>query len=182
MLQLTITSKLCGGNLTTEAYRWDERLFSLMLCLPGMPSSQDLSAAFVRPSLSALCEATGGKSYVVTSLRMLNQSIESLVQKLHPGVVIRFEKMEGSYLQAVTNDTGEWGCSISCIDIMLFLRVCPLFWLLAVHLFVSPSFAFVELNVHFGQNGQMAAALFLLVDSSAWPGDLHHQFASTVPS
>ncbi|XP_062521913.1 integrator complex subunit 6-like [Corticium candelabrum] len=103
--ELTITSKLCGGNLTTEAYRWDERLFSLMLCLPGMPSSQDLSAAFVRPSLSALCEATGGKSYVVTSLRMLNQSIESLVQKLHPGVVIRFEKMEGSYLQAVTNDT-----------------------------------------------------------------------------
>ena len=40
-----------------------------------------------------MCEVTGGRSYAVTSQRMLHQCIDSLVQKLQSGVVIHFEKI-----------------------------------------------------------------------------------------
>ena len=40
-----------------------------------------------------MCEVTGGRSYLVTSNRVLHQCIESLVQKLQSGVVIHFEKI-----------------------------------------------------------------------------------------
>ncbi|XP_044524178.1 integrator complex subunit 6 isoform X2 [Gracilinanus agilis] len=39
-----------------------------------------------------MCEVTGGRSYSVCSPRMLNQCLESLVQKVQSGVVINFEK------------------------------------------------------------------------------------------
>ena len=44
-------------------------------------------------SIDAMCEVTGGRSYAVTSHRMLHQCIDSLVQKLQSGVVIHFEKI-----------------------------------------------------------------------------------------
>jgi hypothetical protein len=100
--ELKVASKLCGSDLTTKAYRWDERVFALTLCITGMPTTQDIPPPSLRLSLSALCESTGGKLYLITTFRMLNQSIESLVQKLHPGVVIRFEKMENSFLPTVS--------------------------------------------------------------------------------
>lgn len=40
-----------------------------------------------------MCEVTGGRSYCITSHRMLNQCIDSLVQKVQNGVVINFEKI-----------------------------------------------------------------------------------------
>jgi len=43
--------------------------------------------------IDAMCEVTGGRSYAVTSSRVLHQCIESLVQKLQSGVVIHFEKI-----------------------------------------------------------------------------------------
>ena len=43
--------------------------------------------------IDAMCEVTGGRSYAVTSARVLHQCIESLVQKLQSGVVIHFEKI-----------------------------------------------------------------------------------------
>jgi len=41
---------------------------------------------------SLLCFVLAGRSYSVFSQRMLNQCLESLVQKIHSGVVINFEK------------------------------------------------------------------------------------------
>lgn len=42
--------------------------------------------------IDAMCEVTGGRSYAVTSQRVLHQCIDSLVQKLQSGVVVHFEK------------------------------------------------------------------------------------------
>lgn len=39
-----------------------------------------------------MCEVTGGRSYRVKSHYVLNQCIESLVQKVQPGVVVHFEQ------------------------------------------------------------------------------------------
>jgi integrator complex subunit 6 len=39
-----------------------------------------------------MCEVTGGRSYLISSQRMLFQCLESLVAKIQAGVVLNFEK------------------------------------------------------------------------------------------
>lgn len=84
-----------GSELTREPFRWDQRLFALVLRLRGTPAvdrDPGLVASDYSP-INAMCEVTGGRSYRVTSHRILMQCIESLVQKLQPGVIINFELM-----------------------------------------------------------------------------------------
>ena len=52
-----------------------------------------------------MCEVTGGRSYAVTSQRMLHQCIDSLVQKLQSGVVIHFEKIGPDPIPNEDSDT-----------------------------------------------------------------------------
>lgn len=53
-----------GSELTREIYRWDQRLFSVVLRLPGMggPSTNPKDPLPSELSLAKLAEATGGKS------------------------------------------------------------------------------------------------------------------------
>ncbi|KAK9870277.1 hypothetical protein WA026_006364 [Henosepilachna vigintioctopunctata] len=89
------TPPIPGSELTREPFRWDQRLFALVLRLSGTPAV-DRDTGLV-PSdnspIDAMCEVTGGRSYCITSHRMLNQCIDSLVQKVQNGVVINFEKI-----------------------------------------------------------------------------------------
>ncbi|XP_052005025.1 integrator complex subunit 6-like [Xyrauchen texanus] len=94
-LHLPLTTPLPGSELTKEPFRWDQRLFSLVLRIPGHISHDPEPIGGVPPDTSPIrpmCEVTGGRSYSVFSQRMLNQCLESLVQKIHSGVVINFEK------------------------------------------------------------------------------------------
>ncbi|XP_075707892.1 integrator complex subunit 6 isoform X3 [Rhinoderma darwinii] len=94
-LHLPLNSPLPGSELTKEPFRWDQRLFALVLRLPGATSvEQDqVTAVQVDESpITPMCDVTGGRSYCVFSQRMLNQCLESLVQKIQSGVVINFEK------------------------------------------------------------------------------------------
>ncbi len=63
-------------------------MFSIVLRLPGLSGREVLSDS---TQLLALSESTGGKCYVVISHKSLVQSMESLTQKLHPGVVVNFQ-------------------------------------------------------------------------------------------
>ncbi|GFV05386.1 integrator complex subunit 6 [Trichonephila clavipes] len=94
-LNLPMHSSVPGSELTKEPFRWDQRLFSLVLRLTGIPPA-DREPSTVVPSdnspVDVMCEVTGGRSYAVISQRMLMQCLESLVQKLQGGVVINFEK------------------------------------------------------------------------------------------
>ena len=84
-----------GSELTKEPFRWDQRLFSLVLRLSGTPAVErdtGLVASDASP-IDAMCEVTGGRSYCITSHRMMMQCIDSLVQKVQSGVVINFEKI-----------------------------------------------------------------------------------------
>ena len=95
-LNLPMHSSVPGSELTREPFRWDQRLYALVLRMAGTPPhSQELSGhvATDNSSIDAMCEVTGGRSYAVTSHRMLHQCIDSLVQKLQSGVVIHFEKI-----------------------------------------------------------------------------------------
>ncbi|KAM8952401.1 integrator complex subunit 6-like [Pelodytes ibericus] len=94
-LHLPLNSPLPGSELTKEPFRWDQRLFALVLRLPGASSVEPEQLGSVPSDESAvtqMCEVTGGRSYCVRTQRMLNQCLESLVQKVQSGVVINFEK------------------------------------------------------------------------------------------
>ncbi|XP_049596265.1 integrator complex subunit 6 [Syngnathus scovelli] len=94
-LQLPLNSPLAGSELTKEPFRWDQRLFALVLRLPGAATADNEQLGSVPTDESAItqmCEVTGGRSYCVRTQRMLNQCLESLVQKVQSGVVINFEK------------------------------------------------------------------------------------------
>ncbi|KAM9850215.1 integrator complex subunit 6 [Aulostomus maculatus] len=94
-LHLPLNSPLAGSELTKEPFRWDQRLFALVLRLPGATTSDNEQLGSVPTDESAItqmCEVTGGRSYCVRTQRMLNQCLESLVQKVQSGVVINFEK------------------------------------------------------------------------------------------
>uniref|UniRef100_A0A8B9GXJ3 Integrator complex subunit 6 n=1 Tax=Astyanax mexicanus TaxID=7994 RepID=A0A8B9GXJ3_ASTMX len=94
-LHLPLTTPLPGSELTKEPFRWDQRLFSLVLRIPGHASLEPEPLGGVPPDSSPvtpMCEVTGGRSYSVFSQRTLNQCLESLVQKIQSGVVINFEK------------------------------------------------------------------------------------------
>ncbi|XP_046902200.1 integrator complex subunit 6 isoform X2 [Hypomesus transpacificus] len=94
-LHLPLTTPLPGSELTKEPFRWDQRLFALVLRISGHASVDPEPLGGVPQDDSAItpmCEVTGGRSYSVFSQRMLNQCLESLVQKIQSGVVINFEK------------------------------------------------------------------------------------------
>ncbi|XP_025831551.1 integrator complex subunit 6-A isoform X2 [Agrilus planipennis] len=92
---LPMTSQIPGAEMTREPFRWDQRLFALVLRLAGTPAIERDAGLVPSDSspIDAMCEVTGGRSYCITSHRMLNQCIDSLVQKVLNGVVINFEKI-----------------------------------------------------------------------------------------
>ncbi|KAF4086653.1 hypothetical protein AMELA_G00086370 [Ameiurus melas] len=94
-LHLPLMTPLPGSELTKEPFRWDQRLFSLVLRISGHAplEPEPMGGVPADPSpVTPMCEVTGGRSYSVFSQRMLNQCLESLVQKIQSGVVINFEK------------------------------------------------------------------------------------------
>ncbi|XP_068626188.1 integrator complex subunit 6 [Battus philenor] len=92
---LPMNCPIPGSELTREPFRWDQRLFSLVLRLSGTPAVERDTGLVPSDSspIDAMCEVTGGRSYCITSHRMLMQCIDSLVQKVQSGVVINFEKI-----------------------------------------------------------------------------------------
>ncbi|KAL4220725.1 Integrator complex subunit 6 [Mactra antiquata] len=91
------TSCVPGHELTKEPFRWDQRIFGLVMRLSGsvpidLGSNTFIPSAENHP-LDLMCDVTGGRSYAVYNQKMLNAAIESLVSKVQNGVVIQFEKI-----------------------------------------------------------------------------------------
>ncbi|TMS06192.1 Integrator complex subunit 6 [Larimichthys crocea] len=119
-LHLPLTTPLPGSELTKEPFRWDQRLFALVLRIPGNASVEPEPLGGVPPDdspITPMCEVTGGRSYSVFSQRMLNQCLESLVQKIQSGVVINFEKtgpdpppLEDAPAEVLKSGVQPWHC------------------------------------------------------------------------
>lgn len=92
-LSLPLNINIPGAKLTKEPFRWDQRLFSLILRMSGHKGDERDAGKVPHDDspLEKMCEVTGGRSYRVKSQYVLNQCIESLVQKAQPGVVIHFD-------------------------------------------------------------------------------------------
>ncbi|KAJ8684130.1 hypothetical protein QAD02_019922 [Eretmocerus hayati] len=111
---LPMHAPIPGSELTKEPFRWDQRLFSLVLRLSGTPAVErdtGLVPSDASP-IDAMCEVTGGRSYCITSHRMMMQCIDSLVQKVQSGVVINFEKIGPDPLPM----SNEAGVTINLVD------------------------------------------------------------------
>lgn len=61
-LHLPMHTTLPGHELTTEPFRWDQRLFSIILRMPGSRSSLPNKIGMHNgdPAIAAMCEVTGG--------------------------------------------------------------------------------------------------------------------------
>lgn len=98
-LTLPMHSAVPGSELTKEPFRWDQRLFALVLRLMGTVPPTDVNGnnkAAIAPDpspINDMCEVTGGSSYSVSSQRSLMLCLEEIVAKIQGGVVIHFEKM-----------------------------------------------------------------------------------------
>ncbi|XP_067639002.1 integrator complex subunit 6 [Eurosta solidaginis] len=92
---LPLNTQIPGTNFTKEPFRWDQRLFSLVLRMPGNKVDERVEGKVPHDDspIERMCIVTGGRSYRVRSHYVLNQCIESLVQKVQPGVVLQFEPM-----------------------------------------------------------------------------------------
>jgi integrator complex subunit 6 len=81
-----------GAELTREPFRWDQRLYALVLRMAGHPpmsagAGESGHVASDNSPVDAMCEVTGGRSYAVTSNRVLHQ------------VSVIFRYRTGTYLQ-----------------------------------------------------------------------------------
>jgi len=97
-LTLPMHSSVPGSELTKEPFRWDQRLFSLVLRLTGTVPNENgnNNANLIVPDPSPIddmCEVTGGCSYSVTSQRALMACLENVVSKIQGGVVIHFDRV-----------------------------------------------------------------------------------------
>lgn len=95
-LSLPLTNSPLGSELIAEPFRWDQRFFliSMNMCsIPYQEANQNTFIPYATNSpINSMCEVTGGRSYQISSQRMLYQCLESLVAKIQPGVVLNFEK------------------------------------------------------------------------------------------
>ena len=93
---MPLTNSPLGSELTGEPFRWDQRFFLISLNMFSIPYQESNSNTFIpyanSSPINSMCEVTGGRSYLISSQRMLLQCLESLVTKIQAGVIINFEK------------------------------------------------------------------------------------------
>lgn len=80
-LHLPLNSPLPGSELTKEPFRWDQRLFALVLRLPGVsvPDSEQLGSVPTDESaITQMCEVTGGTSISLTILHFSANQLQNL--------------------------------------------------------------------------------------------------------
>ncbi|XP_065334744.1 integrator complex subunit 6 [Cloeon dipterum] len=109
-----INNQIKGIELTREPFRWDQRMYALVLRMSGTPpvDSRDPNVTIVPSDCSiidTMCEVTGGRSYCITTQKILNQVLENLVLKVTNGVVIHFEKHGIDPIPVNTTDLMEGG-------------------------------------------------------------------------
>ena len=73
-----MTNAAPGSELTKEPFRWDQRVFGIVLRMPATPPSDQMSSFVPSASdtaLDAMCEVTGGMciAFVLVCLILCSQ-------------------------------------------------------------------------------------------------------------
>eukprot|EP00116_Pleurobrachia_bachei_P002108 sb/3462370/ len=90
-----MNSTFPGCELTKDPFRWDQRIFSLVLRFKGNVDNDFVENVPFDSQINAMCEVTGGRSYAVATKKSLFQALESINTKILNGVVLHFEHLEG---------------------------------------------------------------------------------------
>ncbi|GAV08635.1 hypothetical protein RvY_18299 [Ramazzottius varieornatus] len=107
-LIVTMNSKIPGLELTREPYRWDQRLFSVVLKIPGVrmeePNPAEAPPDMVPRDTSALegfSSLTGGRSFCIESVRWVDNVMMKLADLVaQNGVMVRLEPSEEAAFHA----------------------------------------------------------------------------------
>jgi len=70
-LNLPMTNAAPGSELTKEPFRWDQRVFGIVLRIPATPPTDQISSfvpSAADTALDAMCEVTGGKCNICLSV------------------------------------------------------------------------------------------------------------------
>jgi len=104
-LHIPTTDPLPGHELTHEPFRWDCRVFSLVLKIPGsFDVNPGIPLQQSNHPVSVICDVTGGRSYLVTNKTTLLQSFDQLNTKIQRGVVIKFERAINTKVVQTSNN------------------------------------------------------------------------------
>lgn len=97
---LPMHSRIPGSELTKEPFRWDQRLFSLVLRLSGTPAVERDTGLVASDSspIDAMCEVTGGNKviFIFLASEMLHRRPKFKIelynsQKTHNQIVELFQ-------------------------------------------------------------------------------------------
>ncbi|KAI1708015.1 integrator complex subunit 6-A [Ditylenchus destructor] len=87
-----------GSEMTVAPYRWDHRLFSIVLRFPGHYPNNSAQLMVTPPStddsiIQTMCAATGGRSFSIYLHKSLGYCIDTILQRIqYTGVLMRLEK------------------------------------------------------------------------------------------
>ncbi|CAI2350538.1 unnamed protein product [Caenorhabditis sp. 36 PRJEB53466] len=74
---------ILGSEYTKEAYRWDQKLYTIVFRIPSTPyrptNSQLVQIDIDHPNIERLCALTGGRSYSIVSVRQIQTSIDQIL-------------------------------------------------------------------------------------------------------
>ena len=86
-----------GADLTVEPFRWDQRLFTILLKPPAScDGNNGLNNTVTEGGdslIGPMSEVTGGKCLTVQSMNALLLAISNLLPRLVPAVVVDFERI-----------------------------------------------------------------------------------------
>ncbi|PWA28439.1 hypothetical protein CCH79_00015944 [Gambusia affinis] len=86
-LHLPLTTPLPGSELTKEPFRWDQRLFALVLRIPGNASVEPEPLGGVPPDdspITPMCEVTGVREITGLPLNTISLNMQLLCLQLCP--------------------------------------------------------------------------------------------------
>ncbi|PIC36512.1 hypothetical protein B9Z55_015473 [Caenorhabditis nigoni] len=100
-----------GSEMTKEAFRWDQKLYTVVFRIPSSPyrptPSQLANIDIDVPIIERVCGLTGGRSFAIVSLRQIQTSIDYiLLQSNQHKVGVRFGCLPHLHFTAgnITND------------------------------------------------------------------------------
>mmetsp|Transcript_11630 Transcript_11630/g.16135 ORF Transcript_11630/g.16135 Transcript_11630/m.16135 type:complete len:793 (+) Transcript_11630:2-2380(+) len=103
-LTLPLHPTSAGSELTVEPFRWDQRLFTLVLQLgaTGLSGAQETDITNKESLMTPMSEVTGGTCQTISSMKGMMSAIESLITKLSTGIVVNLENAAPSASSTVT--------------------------------------------------------------------------------
>ncbi|CAH8453593.1 unnamed protein product [Schistosoma turkestanicum] len=91
----SIESNVLGTVLTKDSFRWDYRMYSLVLRFPAFVNNihgGNSIRSEINSPLKRLAEKTGGENFDIYDGRELHQCLDSLVTKCQSGVVLKLRR------------------------------------------------------------------------------------------